>query len=96
MDEDVERLLRDDMHRQRRSFKESLNAAVRTGLMASARRDSEPFEVKAYPMGLLPGFDPTRFNQLADELEIEAVIERMRAFEAKMGKQGRRPRRKAR
>lgn len=82
LDEDVERLLRDDMHRQRRSFKESLNAAVRTGLAASVRRDAEPVEVKAYPMGWPEGIDPTGFNRLVDEMEIEATLERMRVFEA--------------
>lgn len=88
LDEDVERLLRDDMRRQRRSFKESLNAAVRAGLAASARRDADPIEVKAYPMGWPEGIDPTGFNRLVDEMEIEATLKRMRAFETTQLTQG--------
>jgi len=32
LDEDVERLLREAMHRSRRGFKETLNLAIRAGL----------------------------------------------------------------
>ena len=61
------------MHRSRRSFKETLNAAVRRGL---SRKPDEakrsPFIVKVKPMGLRPGIDPASFNHLADDLEAEA------------------------
>jgi hypothetical protein len=68
-------MVRDAMHRSRRSFKETLNRAVRAGL----GRTGDPvkrvsFVVKARPMGLRPGIDPDRLNQLADELEVEAFL----------------------
>jgi hypothetical protein len=81
LDKDVERLLREEMHRTRRSFKETLNAAVRAGLTGGARRASarrRRFTVNARPMGLKAGIDPARFNQLADQLEIDATVQTLR------------------
>ena len=77
LDKDVERLLREAQHRFRCSFKEVLNTALRAGLtgkMAPAKRT--PFFIKAKPMGLRTGIDPTGLNKLADELEIDAVPEK--------------------
>jgi hypothetical protein len=71
---DVERMLRDAMHRSRRSFKETLNAAVRDGLASKAQgKKALRFVVKARPMKLRAVFDPAGFNKLADELEVEAL-----------------------
>lgn len=73
LEKDVERLLREAMHRSRRGFKETLNTAIRAGLgRQPASRSRAPFVVKARPMGLRPGLDPAGLNQLADELEVEA------------------------
>lgn len=74
LDNDVVRQLRQHMHRTRRSFKQALNHAIRAGLTdpAAAIR-LPPFVVKARPMGLRPGIDPTGLNKLADELESDAV-----------------------
>ena len=75
LDKDVERLLRDAMHRSRLSFKEALNTALRTSLAGkTARSRRVPFVVKARPMGLRPGIDPVSFNRLADDLEVDAVV----------------------
>jgi predicted transcriptional regulator len=76
LDPDVERLLKEAAHETRRSFKQVLNDAVRAGLRASSptvRR--QRFSVKARPMGLRPGIDPTRLTELANELEIEAFLD---------------------
>lgn len=79
LDRDVERLLREAMHRTRRSFKETLNAAVRQGLGATtARTRVAPFVVQARPMGLRAGIDPTGLNKLADDLEAEAFPAKLR------------------
>jgi hypothetical protein len=56
-----------------------LNDAIRAGLRGSSttvRR--KRFSVKARPMGLRPGIDPTKLAELADELETEAVLESTR------------------
>ena len=75
LDKDVERMLKDAMHRLRRSFKETLNDAVRAGLRGTTSgAKCAPFVVEAQPMGLRTGFDPAGFNKLADELEAEAFV----------------------
>jgi toxin-antitoxin system PIN domain toxin len=53
LDKDVERMLREAMHRSRQSFKETLNGALRAGLSGKgARVESKPFIVQARPLGL--------------------------------------------
>ena len=75
LDEDVERMLRKAMHSSRRSFKQTLNAALRAGLTEKpVRARRVPFVVKARPMGLREGVDPTSLNKLADDLEVDAVM----------------------
>ena len=72
---DVEKMLRDEMHRSRSSFKATLNAALRAGLTdRTKRRKLAPFIVKPRPLGLRPGIDSTSFNKMADELEVEAFL----------------------
>ncbi len=87
LDKDVERLVRDAMHRSRKSFKAALNDGLRAGL--GARRAlvaSAPFIVKARALGLRAGIDPTGFNKLADDLEIDAFLKKGRTTAAKKRK----------
>lgn len=73
LEKDVERLLRDAMHRSRKSFKQTLNAALRAGLSSRTEPPRRKrFVVKARAMGLRPGIDPAGLNRLADGLEIDA------------------------
>lgn len=73
LDKDVELLLRESMHRSRRSFKATLNTALRAALSPRAvAGGKQPFVVKARPLGLRAGVDPAGFNKLVDELEAEA------------------------
>ena len=75
LEKDVERLLRDAMHRSRRSFKETLNAALRAGLgRKPAQSKRSAFVVRARTMGLRAGLDPAGFNKLADDLELDALL----------------------
>jgi hypothetical protein len=75
LDADAERLLRNTMHSRRKSFKQTLNDAIRAGLGAKQpAKNRPPFVVKARPMGLRPGIDPTGLNKLADELETDALM----------------------
>ena len=77
LDRDVERLLKQAMHRSRRSFKETLNAALRAALGPVPPRSDRPaFVLTARPLGLRAGIDPTNFNKLADEIEADAFRER--------------------
>ena len=76
LDQDVERLLKEAMHRSRRSFKETLNRALRAALgRVPPRSDRPAFVLTARPLGLRAGIDPTSFNKLADELEADAFRE---------------------
>ncbi|MBI5388722.1 MAG: antitoxin [Verrucomicrobia bacterium] len=84
LDKDVERLLREAMHRSRSGFKDTLNAAIRTGLgRKTAAKKRSLFIIKARPMGLRPGLDPAGFNKLADEFEVEAFVAKTRKPHAK-------------
>jgi hypothetical protein len=84
LDPDTERLLREAMQQTGHSFKVTLNEALRKGLADTVVvADEEPFVVKAKNMGLRPGIDPTKLQQLADEMEVEAYLEVTRQLEAR-------------
>jgi len=80
LDKDVERLVREAMHRSRNGFKQTLNAAIRAGLgQKTAPAKRRPFVLNARPLGLRAGLDPAGFNKLADDLEVDAVQEKSRS-----------------
>jgi hypothetical protein len=84
LDKDVERMLREAMHRSRSGFKQTLNAAIRAGLgQKTAHATRRQFVLKARPLGLRAGLDPAGFNKLADDLEVDAVLEKSRSGERK-------------
>jgi hypothetical protein len=77
LDKDVERMIREAMHRKRQSFKNILNAAIKDGFSKSLKSGkSAPFKVKARPMRLRHGIDPAGFNKLIDALEIDTFMEK--------------------
>lgn len=73
LDEDVARLVEDAVHRQRRPMKQIINDALRQALAPHTQRP-EPYHLVPHNSAVRPGFDLTGFNQLADELEDEAII----------------------
>lgn len=77
LDPDVVQLLEEEKHRQRKSFKEIVNDAIRRGLAPQARRQSRRrYRVQPHRTTLRHGIDPVGFNRLADELEEESVVEK--------------------
>jgi hypothetical protein len=78
LDPDVAQLIDDAMHRDRRTFKEILNDAIRRGLSPAAARPVTPFKVKAHKAQLVAGHDPQGFNRLADDLDDQAILEKAR------------------
>jgi hypothetical protein len=73
----VVQLIEDAMHRERRPMKQVVNEALRRALrLTRARRKS--YRVKPHLADLRPGFDPSRLNQLADELEDEAILAKIK------------------
>jgi hypothetical protein len=79
LDADVARLLADEVHRQRRPFKQVLNDAVRRGLSPRlAEVDAPPYRTVPHRAKLRAGFDPTALNRLVDEMEDEAIVAKQR------------------
>ena len=73
LDPDVENILREESHRQRKSFKEVLNAAIRSSL--SPHPVNPPKLLPPRSLGLANGIDPHGLSTLADEMEAEAPLE---------------------
>ncbi len=69
------------MHRNRITFKDAVNDAIRCGLSpsrgAGAREPREPYRVMVNHSPLQPGIDRAGFNKLADDLEDEAILARL-------------------
>ncbi|HUP24749.1 MAG TPA: antitoxin [Thermoanaerobaculia bacterium] len=80
LDPDVARLLDEEVHRQRKPFKQVVNEAIRRGLspVPSASQRGR-FRVRPHRTTLRPGIDPGSLNRLVDELEDEAVVEKLRS-----------------
>ena len=81
LDADVEQLIRAAQERQRASFKQVLNEAVRRGLKSKGRDQAPSFAVEAKAMGLRPGIDPAKLRDIDDELEIRQFQEKTRQLE---------------
>lgn len=78
LDEDLAHELQERAHRLRVPFKKVVNDAIRRGIHGSVTAsEAQPFRVEAHDCRLRPGFDDRRFNQLADELEVEAVVHKL-------------------
>ena len=72
LESDVERLIREKMHRSRKSFKKTLNDAVRQALLAETKQvKKKKFVVKARSMGAVPGIDPATLSDIDTDLEVE-------------------------
>jgi hypothetical protein len=79
LDRDVERILRETAVRTHKPFKKVLNETLRAGIeQATGLGQAELFILRSRPMGLRAGYDPSGFNQLADDLEAEAFLETTR------------------
>ena len=77
LDPDVVRLLEEERHRRRLSFKEVVNDAIRRGLApGGGAADAPVYRVEPHATTLRAGIDPGGFNRLHDELEDEAVVQR--------------------
>ena len=74
LDPDVEQMLRLEAHRRRKPFKVVVNEAIREGLRGRRRERPGRYRVTPHVTLLRPGIDAASFNQIADELEDEAVL----------------------
>lgn len=73
IDADVAQLIDDAVHRDRRPTKQVINDALRRALAPQTERQ-ETYHLAPHESAVLPGYDPSGFNRLADELEDEAII----------------------
>lgn len=75
LDPDVARMLEEEVHRQRKAFKEVVNDALRRGLAPGvSERAPQPYRLKPHRAQLLPGFDRSSLNRLVDETEDQAIL----------------------
>lgn len=72
LDDDVLALVHEAVHRARRTMKSVVNDALRHSL--GAHPSARAYSVTPHDAPLQPGIDPGRLNQLADELEDDAIV----------------------
>lgn len=79
LDPDVERLLDEEMHRVRRPYKQVVNDAIRRGLAPRlSDAPNRPYRAEVHKARLVPGIDAGSLNRLVDELEDEAVVDKVK------------------
>ena len=78
IDDDVAQEIRRRMRTGERTLKDVVNDLLRKGIAGGARPlpPQERFTVLARSAGFRPGVDPRKLNQLVDEMETEAFLER--------------------
>lgn len=79
LDSDVARLIDEAVHRERLPMKQVVNEALRRALTPETQR--ERVVLAPHDSGIRPGFDVARLNQLADELDDEAILDAARRAE---------------
>lgn len=77
IDDDIAGVLRRRADELGRPFKEVVNAALRQGLGSPIPEKKIP-KICARNLGLKPGIDPDRLNQLLDELDVAEFARRHR------------------
>jgi hypothetical protein len=79
LDSDVAEGLAREMQRSGRGLKATINDALRRGLRLGAQPPKpRRFAVQPQALGVKPGIDLDRMNQLVDELEAENAAARLR------------------
>ena len=77
IDDDLADQIQEYRRRHGHSLKRVINALLREGLQSrQRRRKGETYRTRAYKLGMRPGFDPLKLNQLLDELEAEGWREK--------------------
>jgi hypothetical protein len=80
IDADVEKLLAEETRRSRKPFKQVVNEALRRGLTQRPGHQRK-LVLEVHDGRLRPGYDPAAFNALADELEDEQLIGKLKRSE---------------
>ncbi len=79
IDDDVAGILQKKVGQSGHSFKQVVNDLLRSGLAANGEVTLQrPYvSVVAKPLGLKPGYDPDKLNQLVAELESEEYVRKL-------------------
>jgi hypothetical protein len=79
IDDDLAAILKRESKRQGVSYKELVNTALRRGLLADELMPARPVIVtRPHAFGFKAGVDLDKLNQLSDELEGEALTQKIR------------------
>ena len=70
IDDDIAVRIEERRRRDGQSLKQVVNALLREGLR-SRPQPATRYRVTPHKLGMRPGYDPTRLNQLVDELEAD-------------------------
>ena len=78
IDDDLATALKAIARDSGKTFEAVVDEVMRRGLMTGEKPvpAREPFRVESARRGFLPGVDPLKLNQLADELEVDGFLER--------------------
>lgn len=69
IDDDVAKLLDEQVRRSGVSFKEAVNDALRAGLVKARKPAARPFRVESFAMGLPDGLSYDNMDELLDALD---------------------------
>jgi len=76
IDDNLYHLLRNLSRQEGKTFRQTVNDALRRGLtVESPGHEPKPFVVEARHCGFQPGVDIGRLNQLSDDIELETLKE---------------------
>lgn len=69
IDPEIAERLKQEVALGKRPFKAIVNDALRKGLGLEPIPQKQPYRLRPHSSAFLPGIDPGKLNQLADELE---------------------------
>ena len=75
IDDDLAARIEEIRKRDGQSLKHVVNLLLRDGLHREGRPRAKPYRTRPSELGLRPGFDAVRLNQLVDELEVDGRLE---------------------
>lgn len=76
IDDDLFGILQRKSRERGESFKEIVNQTLRTGLNTAPTGQKSTVRTRPAALKLRPGLDPTRLNQLVDEMEVDHFLEK--------------------
>lgn len=77
IDDDIAARIEERRRRDGMSLKQVVNVLLREGLRSSRQKPgTKPYRTRTRALGLRPGFDASRLNQLVDELEMDERLAR--------------------